>query len=279
MFWRLHTEVLGRQVHEAFNYLRELGDQVQIVTGPVLTIDPVPEITFQPAVAITTLQDARKYLDSFAGGCTIRLFYNESDYALSRWLPKLGDPVPILNSGGIIDAYSMLTTIPRNLLETIASPSGEIFIKPDNRHELFSGLSFPIEKFRDEILTALRPLDLNSDLPCYLAMHRELKDIEWRLWIVNREVVCHSPYSRKGEVCWSTVPKKVLDVAKAVAKNEWQPDIAYVVDIVETISGDVFVEEINAASTSNVYSAPITDLLFAFRLAVHEELANALTFG
>lgn len=37
MFWRLHTAVLGHQLHEAFEFLRDLGDEVQIVTGPVLT--------------------------------------------------------------------------------------------------------------------------------------------------------------------------------------------------------------------------------------------------
>jgi hypothetical protein len=42
MFWRLHTAVQGHQIHNAFEFLRDLGDEVQIVTGPVLMIDPVP---------------------------------------------------------------------------------------------------------------------------------------------------------------------------------------------------------------------------------------------
>jgi hypothetical protein len=55
-----------------------------------------------------------------------------------------------------------------------------------------------------------------------------------------------------------------------------QPDIAYVVDIVEAIDGQVFVNEINAASTSGVYWAPITDLLFALRLVAYDEFAGEL---
>ena len=75
MFWRLHTAVLGHQLHEAFEFLRDLGDEVQIVTGPVLMIDPVPQIDDQPAVAITTPQHARKQSGYFADHCTPWLFY------------------------------------------------------------------------------------------------------------------------------------------------------------------------------------------------------------
>jgi hypothetical protein len=65
-------------------------------------------------------------------------------------------------------------------------------------------------------------------------MAKQLKDVEWRFWIVNREVVAYSPYSWQNEICWALAPNKVLKIAKLVAENPWQPDIAYVVDIVET---------------------------------------------
>jgi hypothetical protein len=70
MFWRLYTAILGHQITDAFEYLRNIGDQVQIVTGPVLTIDLVLVIDPQPAVAITTLQDAKKQSGLFTGRCT-----------------------------------------------------------------------------------------------------------------------------------------------------------------------------------------------------------------
>ncbi|MDP3330563.1 MAG: ATP-grasp domain-containing protein [Methylococcaceae bacterium] len=274
MFWRLHTAVLGHQLHEAFEFLRDLGDEVQIVTGPVLTIDPVPQIDDQPAVAITTLQDARKQSGYFAGRCTPWLFYNETDYAVSKWMPKLGDDLPILNAGGILVPFGMLYSIPRNLLQAIASPEGKVFIKPDKGHKSFTGICLSVTNFNTELQEALGPLNLDPEVLFYLAMAKQLKDVEWRFWIVNREVVAYSPYSWQNEICWALAPNKILKIAKLVAENPWQPDIAYVVDIVETPHGEVFVNEINAASTSGVYWAPIDDLLFSLREVAHAEFAG-----
>ena len=42
MFWRLHSAIFGTQIHEAFDFLTKLGDDIQIVTGSSLAIDPVP---------------------------------------------------------------------------------------------------------------------------------------------------------------------------------------------------------------------------------------------
>lgn len=273
MFWRLHTAVFGQRIVDAFNYLDDLGDQVQIVSGASLTVDPVPLIDAQPALAITTLQDARRQSGHFGGRCTPWLFYNENDYSVTRWMSRLEISIPVLNRGGIFVPYGLLSAVPASVLRSLAM-DGKIFIKPDKGHKSFVGQSFTIQHFHEEIKQGLGNLNLDPDVMCFLAGYRELKEIEWRFWIINREVVAWSPYSWDGEICWSMAPNTILNLAKLVAGNDWQPDLAYVVDIIETADGSVFVNEINAASTSGVYWAPIDDLLFSLREVAHAEFAG-----
>ena len=112
---------------------------------------------------------------------------------------------------------------------------------------------------------------------CFLARHQQLKQIEWRFWIVNKQVVAWAPYCWEEDIPWSLAPERMLSLAREVSQNPWQPDIAYVVDIVETERADVFVNEINAASTSGVYAVPIEDLLLALRNVAHLEISDELT--
>ncbi len=277
MFWRLHTAIWGHQINEAYNFLTRLGDEVQIVTGSSLTMDPVPLINPQPALAVTTLQDARRQSGCFRGLCTPWLFYDETNYSVSSWLPRVQPSIPVLNRGGIWVPYGMLINLTDQLLRSVESYDRKIFIKQDKGHKSFTGFSVFTELFHQEIKENIGYLNLDPDVMCFLSRHQQLKEIEWRFWIVNRVVAAYAPYSWDDDIPWSLAPEKILALAQDVAKNAWQSDLAYVVDIVETEHGGIFVNEINAASTSGVYSVPIEDLLSAFRNVAHREFDGELT--
>src|SRR5690606_31966545 len=118
---------------------------------------------------------------------------------------------------------------------------------------------------------------------------RRLEATEWRFWIVGRTVVANASYSWEQEdVPWAPPPLEALQVAQAMAANSWQPDIAYVVDVVRESSEDItpggpigsngyFLNELNAASTSGLYNAPFSPLLTALREAVLGEVAGDLS--
>ena len=277
MFWRLHTAIFGDQLQEAYNYLMSQGDHVQVVTGSSLTVETVPEIQPQAALAITTLQDARSQSGCFRGHCSPWLFYDDVNYSVSSWLPRLDRSISVLNREGIWVPYGMLCNLSKDLLRSLQSYDRKIFIKPDKGHKSFTGFSVFTERFHEEIRENIGYLNLDPHVMCFLARHPQLKEIEWRFWIVNRVVVAYAPYSWEEDIPWTLAPEGIHLLAHKMAKNSWQPDLAYVVDVVETKRGYVFVNEINAASTSGVYSAPITDLLSALRNVAHLEFAGELT--
>lgn len=163
------------------------------------------------------------------------------------------DNIPLLNSGGILVSFGELTRISSNLLQQITSPDGKIFITHDNSNKSFTGFSLLYKNLHEEIRSHLDQYKIDPEMLCYLAMHQNLKKVEWRFWIVNREIVAATPYSRKGEVVWVQAPNRFSSVAQRMAQNSWQPAIAYVVDIVETECGSVFIREIKSISTSGIY--------------------------
>ena len=277
MFWRLHTAIFGDQLQEAYNFLMSLGDHVQVVTGPSLTVETVPAIQPQAALAITTLQDARSQSGCFRGHCSPWLFYDETNYSVSNWLPRMETSIPVLNREGIWVPYGMLGNLSKELLRSLQSYDRKIFIKPDKGHKSFTGFSVFTERFHEEIQEHTGYLNLDPHVMCFLARHQQLKEIEWRFWIVNKQVVAWAPYSWEGDIPWTLAPERMFSLAREVAMNSWEPDLAYVVDIVETETGSVLVNEINAASTSGVYSAPIEDLLSALRDVAQLEFSGELT--
>ena len=165
----------------------------------------------------------------------------------------------------------------KELLRSLQSYDRKIFIKPDKGHKSFTGISVFTERFHEEIREHTGYLNLDPHVMCFLARHQQLKEIEWRFWIVNKQVVAWAPYSWEEDIPWSLAPERMLLLAREVSQNPWQPDIAYVVDIVETERADVFVNEINAASTSGVYAVQIEDLLLALRNVAHLEFSGDLT--
>ncbi|WP_347990313.1 ATP-grasp domain-containing protein [Methylomonas sp. AM2-LC] len=277
MFWRLHKAIFKNRIDEARQILVEFGDQVQIVSDSALFESSITDISGQPALALTTIQDARRISGCFAGN-TPWLYFNEKDYAVSRWMPSLIQNVPILNWDGIWVPYGMLKNLSRSVVSSISSSDGEVFIKPDKGHKSFAGFTVSNKDFFNEIEETLAPINLYPEVMCFLAPGKVLKKFECRFWIVNRRVVCHSYYSwNEAVIEWMPATDKMKSIAQAVANNVWQPDIAYTADVVETKNGDVFLCEINAASTSGVYTAPLKSLLYSLRNAAHSEFNGELT--
>ena len=139
----------------------------------------------------------------------------------------------------------MLGNLSKELLRSLQSYERKIFIKPNKGHKSFTGLSVFTERFYEEIREHIGYLNLDPHVMCFLARHQQLKQIEWRFWIVNKQVVAWAPYCWEEDIPWSLAPERMLLLAREVSQNPWQPDIAYVVDIVETERADVFVCERN----------------------------------
>ncbi len=283
MYWRLHPKIFDKthedQLNTAINWIALQGDICQVVYGSAFDCQDVLSVEPQPALAMTTLQDARKQSGALKGACTPWLFYDDSNYSVSSWLPRIDKEIPTLNRGGIFLPFSSIKNLSSELLSALSGVNGCVFIKPDKGHKSFTGNTFNTSQWNEELEDYFRGQQPNDEVMCFLAPARSLRPIEWRFWIVNRQMVAFSPYSWDDSYAqqWHPAPAEALWLAEQVANNAWQPDLAYVVDIVTDTDGSSWVNEINAASTSGIYQAPVVQLLQAFRDVAHLEFDGELT--
>lgn len=273
MHWRLHTAIFGYETNTAATFLRGLGDSVQIVSGSIRDLPPVEQVPVpMPALAITTLQDAAK---NHTGPSVPWLYFDARTYDVSYWMPRISSSIPVLNRSGVFLPFGMLQAPCPALLSWVGEECS-VFIRPDSGRKLFTGFVAKVAaggslSIGHEHQTRL----VAPDAMCLVAMAKNMASIEWRFWVVDRKVVASTPYSWDTEPEWLPAPESCLAVAQAMAANPWQPDLAYVVDVVEH-AGQSFLLEINAASTSGVYAAPLEPLLLALRDVAQREHAGEI---
>lgn len=154
----------------------------------------------------------------------------------------------------------------------------QLFIRPNTGKKLFTGLVLNKDDFMQEI-NALKQLSgVDEDTLILVAPARSIEN-EYRLCIINREVVTGSQYLAKGEVALDTfIPEEVLDVGRKMAEIKWQPDIAYVCDVATTPDTPKIVE-LNALSCSGLYLCDIPKLAKAWKTAALSEFDGDLTLG
>jgi len=279
MYWRLHAAIFGGEPEagRAADFLRARGDKVQLVLGRHTNLPPVAEMGHkqEPYLAITTLQDAR--LTKKPADAIPWLYWDISRYDVSYWLPRLSNNIPVLNRSGAFWPLGMLQNcgINRNALHLTSGQA--VFVKPDKGHKPFTGFIATVGSSGGlELSSEYQLKGISPELMCFVAPQADVDKTEWRFWVVNRKVVACTPYAWESDVEWSPAPDNVRRVAELMAVNEWQPDIAYVVDVA-TVNGEAFLLEINAASTSGMYNVDATSVLTALRESAHLEYAGELT--
>lgn len=275
MYWRIHKGIAGQKLEEILDWISQQGDYAQVVEGPKKTLPGPPSTeTDIPGLALTTLHDIR----DLPWGAIPGAYWNNKKFQVSYYLPRLDASLPLLNRNGLFLPVGCLHAL-TDYSEFVASGA---FIRPDSGQKPFPGLAFSNgllsypSRFENALSGFVQTYKLAPELLCYCAPARELQAIEWRVWIVNRQVVAWSPYSWGDEQpAWQPAPPAVLEAAWAMALNSWQPDIAYVVDVAIS-HGQALIIELNAASTSGLYDAPIAPLFSALRDASHQEAAGLI---
>jgi len=285
IFWRLHESILRDRVQEVAEYLQGIGDRVQVVRGRYDSLagddaprDPLPgEIG---GIAITTIQEAKTGLQG-RWKYPRMLFFDRESYHVSHWMPRIHLSVPVLNRRCLFVPIGMVQH-----LEFVAQFGHSLFVRPNSGLKPFTG--FPIDCRKENIkswfrlaqyLDPARPdsyagiAGLDPSTMICISQHKELETTEWRFWIIDRKVVASTPYGWSGTGHpWQEPPPGALNIATQMANNKWQPDLAYVVDVVQTAEDGLFwLNEINAASTSGWYSARLDDLIPALRHAVVQQ--------
>lgn len=267
MLWRLHTAIVKEMEKDIVALLESEGDTVQVISGGPYSLPSLPPTAAeQPCIALTTLQDARFKLKR--SPAVPLSYYQEGRYDVSFWLPHaVRHNLPVYNS---TDCFWM----PFGLLQTIPHKF-PLFIKSDAGHKSIVGQVFNSVddlKHYDDI----SPHQLMFCAPPKLPHVRE-----YRFWIVEKEIAGFSAYGWNQEENErnSEEIEKAKRIVDLVTSCAWTPDVAYVVDIGQSPSGQFEILEYNCMTTSGLYAGvDIKTLFHALRNVATKEWNGEITF-
>lgn len=128
-----------------------------------------------------------------------------------------------------------------------------IFIRPDSGAKPITGQVLEYENLDKEF--KMFGDYAGNDLDQIIAVISSPKPIEkeWRCVVVDKKVVAFSQYKKNGKLIIDrAIDVGALKFAKKVADEEWQPDIAYTLDICKSC-GIYYLLEANSFSCSGLY--------------------------
>lgn len=151
---------------------------------------------------------------------------------------------------------------------------GVIWIRPDSGAKTFTGQTVPLEFLDKEFDLfgnyAAAPLD---EIIAVISSPKVI-DIEWRFVVVDKKVVAGSQYKKDDKLdisgTWNYDLLRAKVYAQEIADEEWQPDIAYTLDICKS-NGKYSMLEANSFSCSGLYESDPKPIVEAIsRVALKE---------
>lgn len=163
------------------------------------------------------------------------VFYHPDTFQMQNYVKHWKENV--LNYDGFLVPFGELSTIK-------SSPSKKWFLRPNHDGKEFSGqvLSFEeLVSWSDKICSLNLP-DFNKTTEIWLSEPKEILK-EWRLFIVDNQIVSACRYAQYGELNESKndLPNAMLDFAKTMINTYRLHDI-YVMDIAEIKTGFKLIE-------------------------------------
>lgn len=252
--WRLHEQVVGRdRMSELVSALQSYGDTVQSVRGGFGLLEPPVAHRAVRAMTLTTLLDAKILLRQ--AGRTDELFSDLQLYDVSHWSGRLPVDAPYVNKGAVFVPLSRISELPEDLWQS----QPRVFVRPDSGLKTFPGDTHERAAGWAAIEQQLRSRYPNTNPVqlCQVGPAFDLDPVEWRCWIADGKCFAHSPYSWDEALPWAELPEEAQALATQVADQMPGPAPIYVLDLV-SVQGKFSICEINAFSTSGLYSVPFS---------------------
>jgi hypothetical protein len=178
------------------------------------------------------------------------VYGNFNNFKCSKYFSYLGKY--LLNSD-----YAMLPMMEfsrrREEIYNKYGVNGNVFIRPNSGLKTFNGFILNYDKI-DEEFKFLRTY-AKRDLDDIIAVVSSFKsiEVEWRMVVVDREVISSSRYMLRGEENYRSGGEEgAISFAKKIAEGVWQPDFAYTIDICRS-GGNYYLLEANSFSCSGLY--------------------------
>ena len=149
-----------------------------------------------------------------------------------------------------------------------------IWIRPDSGAKTFAGQIVPLE-FLDKDFDlfgsyAGKPID---EIIAVISSPKVIEK-EWRIVVVDKKVRAYSQYKKDGKLDisseWDDDTYNAWHYAYKIAKEEWQPDIAYTLDICKS-NGKYYLLEANSFSCSGLYSCDFNPIVYSVSKAALKE--------
>lgn len=174
-------------------------------------------------------------------------FFNEENFCSSKTISQYGDYC--LNADAIfttMDEFSKLGL----------SEEDRFFIRPNGDLKEFAGNVYSYKEFCNWC-EKLRPGGFSIEMTTKIVVAK-LKNIEneWRLFVVNNQVISGSRYRSLGR---RSISKDVPNYAKEFGEKMariWSPEIVFVLDIAQ-VDDSLKVIEINGFNSSGFYESNI----------------------
>lgn len=180
------------------------------------------------------------------------LYYKVDEFKCSNYYKHIDDSIPLLNRDNILVSYKQLVKQWESTFLYFLSNC--VFIRPDDGDKQFVGGSFMkrgIDLFTEQV-DKYNTIDKN--ILCQISNSVTIKS-EYRFVVIDGKVITGSQYKRDG-----IVDERIdymtgaYELADKVAKQKWQIDKFYIVDVAELYDGSFSVIELNAGSCSGLYA-------------------------
>lgn len=260
MHWILQNNIFNE---DAYNTLEETLQRFNIpysvhkVIPFVGDLLPEPNLTTNNAICMGSYSMrhwARK------AGVTPGVFDLEPfnfEVQLAHWGEHM------LNAGAVVDRF-----------EDARFTEEEMFIRPIEDSKVFAGRVMEREDFRSwQKQVCVLKLDFGSSLHNdTLVQVCPLKKIysEHRFWIVNGKIATASTYKQGSRVVYIPNPDEVYHEYVRARIAEWQPHVAFVIDVADTDAG-IKIVEINTLNSCGFYACDMQKLVMALEDGFNED--------
>lgn len=203
-------------------------------------------------------------------------YYQEKEMDCIGYMPKMDNPSLMANHNHVFTTFRDFMDR-RDFFYDIFN-TNKVFIRPNSGYKTFTGLPIHTDEFDYEINT-LKNLTSVVDESLILVSSCKTIAAEYRFFIVNRQVVTGSQYKLNDKLDIQTgYSQEALAVAELMAKNVWQPDLAYACDV-GIVNGEPKIIELNAFSCSGFYACDIPLLVDAVNEVAVLEYNGELSIG
>ncbi len=182
------------------------------------------------------------------------VFGDSHTLTYTNWIKHYGEL--LLNSP---DKTWMTTVGDFNLKDgmKLATEDGFIFVRPQHDNKSFSGHVTQIDDFLNWTLEAKQCIFAHIDAQTPIIVGQPYGiSAEWRLFVVDGEIVTSSQYYQKGKLYKQRgAPREVIDFAYEVIER-WNPLPAYVIDICKS-ADKYYIMEVQGFNCAGAYEADI----------------------